>query len=30
MKRQIQVVNQRGEVAPEGVQAFLLKRQPKK
>jgi len=28
MKRQLQVINQRGEVVQEGVQAFLLKRQP--
>jgi len=28
MKRQLQVVNQRGEVVQEGVQAFLLKRKP--
>jgi acyl dehydratase len=28
MKRQLQVVNQRGEVVQEGVQAFLLKRRP--
>ena len=28
MKRQLQVLNQRGEVVQEGVQAFLLKRQP--
>ena len=29
MKRQLQVLNQRGEVVQEGVQAFLLKRKPK-
>jgi acyl dehydratase len=29
MKRRLQVINQRGEVVQEGVQAFLLKRQPK-
>jgi acyl dehydratase len=29
MKRQLQVINQRGDVVQEGVQAFLLKRQPK-
>jgi acyl dehydratase len=29
MKRQLQVVNQRGEVVQEGVQAFLLKRKPR-
>jgi acyl dehydratase len=28
MKRQLQVVNQRGDVVQEGVQAFLLKRMP--
>ena len=28
MKRQMRVVNQRGEVVQEGVQAFLLKRKP--
>ena len=28
MKRQLQVVNQRGEVVQDGVQAFLLKRRP--
>lgn len=28
MKRQLQVLNQRGEVVQEGVQAFLLKRKP--
>jgi acyl dehydratase len=28
MKRQLQVVNQRGDVVQEGVQAFLLKRTP--
>ena len=28
MKRELQVVNQRGEVVQEGVQAFLLKRKP--
>lgn len=28
MKRQLQVVNQRGEIVQEGVQAFLLKRKP--
>jgi acyl dehydratase len=28
MKRQLQVVNQRGDVVQEGVQAFLLKRKP--
>jgi len=28
MKRQLQVFNQRGEVVPEGLQAFLLKRKP--
>lgn len=28
MKRQLQVLNQRGEVVQEGVQAFLLKRRP--
>jgi len=28
MKRQLQVINQRGEVVQEGVQAFLLKRRP--
>lgn len=28
MKRQLQVVNQRGEVVQEGIQAFLLKRKP--
>ncbi|MES2183812.1 MAG: MaoC/PaaZ C-terminal domain-containing protein [Pseudomonadota bacterium] len=27
MKRQLQVINQRGEVVQEGVQAFLLKKQ---
>jgi hypothetical protein len=26
MKRQLQVLNQRGEVVQEGLQAFLLKR----
>ena len=30
MKRQLQVLNQRGEVVQEGVQAFLLKRRPQK
>ena len=29
MKRQLTVLNQRGEVVQEGVQAFLLKRKPK-
>jgi acyl dehydratase len=29
MKRQHQVLNQRGEVVQEGVLAFLLKRKPK-
>ena len=29
MKRQLQVINQRGEVVQEGVQAFLLKRKSK-
>ncbi len=28
MKRQLQVINQRGEVVQDGVQAFLLRRQP--
>ena len=28
MKRQLQVVNQRGEVVQEGIQTFLLKRKP--
>jgi acyl dehydratase len=28
MKRRLQVVNQRGEVVQEGIQAFLLKRKP--
>ena len=28
MKRQLQVLNQRGEIVQEGVQAFLLKRKP--
>jgi acyl dehydratase len=28
MKRELQVLNQRGEVVQEGVQAFLLKRRP--
>lgn len=28
MKRQLQVLNQRGEVVQEGIQAFLLKRKP--
>jgi acyl dehydratase len=28
MKRQLQVINQRDEVVQEGVQAFLLRRQP--
>ena len=28
MKRQLQVLNQHGEVVQEGVQAFLLKRKP--
>jgi acyl dehydratase len=28
MKRQLQVLNQRGEVVQQGVQAFLLKRHP--
>ena len=28
MKRRLEVVNQRGEVVQEGVQAFLLKRKP--
>ena len=28
MKRQLQVLNQRGEVVKEGLQAFLLKRKP--
>jgi acyl dehydratase len=28
MRRQLQVLNQRGEVVQEGVQAFLLKRKP--
>jgi len=28
MKRQLQVMNQRGEVVQEGIQAFLLKRKP--
>jgi len=28
MKRQLQVINQRGEVVQEGVQAFLIKRKP--
>lgn len=26
MRRQLQVLNQRGEVVQEGIQAFLLKR----
>jgi hypothetical protein len=26
MKRQLQVINQRGEVVQEGIQAFMLKR----
>lgn len=29
MKRQLQVLNQRGEVVQDAIQAFLLKRQPK-
>ena len=29
MKRQLQVINQRGEVVQDAVQAFLLKRKPK-
>ena len=29
MKRQLQVLNQRGEVVQDAVQAFLLKRKPK-
>ena len=28
MKRQLHVLNQRGEVVQEAVQAFLLKRKP--
>jgi len=28
MKRRLQVLNQRGEVVQEGIQAFLLKRKP--
>jgi acyl dehydratase len=28
MKRRLQVINQRGEVVQEGIQAFLLKRKP--
>ena len=28
MKRQLQVLNQRGDVVQEGIQAFLLKRRP--
>lgn len=28
MKRQLKVLNQRGEVVQEGIQAFLLKRKP--
>lgn len=28
MKRQLQVLNQRGEIVQEGIQAFLLKRKP--
>jgi hypothetical protein len=28
MKRQLQVLNQRGEVVQEGIQTFLLKRKP--
>ncbi len=28
MKRQLQVINQKGEVVQEGVQAFLLRRMP--
>lgn len=28
MKRQLQVMNQRGEVVQEGIQTFLLKRKP--
>ena len=28
MKRELQVINQRGEVMQEGIQAFLLKRKP--
>lgn len=28
MKRQLQVINQRGEVVQEGIQNFLLKRKP--
>ena len=28
MKRELQVINQRGDVVQEGVQAFLLKRKP--
>lgn len=28
MKRQLQVLNQRGEVVQEGIQTFLLKRRP--
>ena len=28
MKRQLQVLNQRGEVVQEGIQNFLLKRKP--
>jgi acyl dehydratase len=28
MKRELQVINQRGEVVQEGIQAFLLKRKP--
>lgn len=29
MKRRLEVLNQRGEVVQEGIQAFLLKRRPK-
>jgi acyl dehydratase len=28
MKRQLQVLNQRGEVVQDAIQAFLLKRKP--
>ncbi len=28
MKRQLQVINQRGEVVQEGIEAFLMKRKP--
>jgi acyl dehydratase len=28
MKRELQVINQRGEVVQEGIQSFLLKRKP--